>query len=80
MVTCEASGAWEHGHDSKQEESSGRTNNASKGVDERVWVVQQVEHADTKVTKRRSSRCRKLSQGGARSHHGWSARAGQPAL
>jgi hypothetical protein len=55
MVTCEASGAREHGHDSKQEASSGRTNNASKGVDESVWAVQQVEHADTNVTKGRSS-------------------------
>jgi hypothetical protein len=27
---------------------SGRTNNASKGVDERVWAVQLVEHAGTK--------------------------------
>jgi hypothetical protein len=35
--------------------SSGRANNASKGVDERVWAVQLVEHAGTKVTKGRSS-------------------------
>jgi hypothetical protein len=39
MVACEA------------KTSSGRTNNASKGVDERVWVVELVEHAGTKVTK-----------------------------
>jgi hypothetical protein len=37
----------------------------SKGVDERVWVVQLVEHAGTKVRKRRSSRWRKPSQGDA---------------
>jgi hypothetical protein len=30
MVACEASGAREHGHDSKHEASSGRTNNAQK--------------------------------------------------
>jgi hypothetical protein len=45
MVTCEASGAREHGHDSKHEASSGRTNNARKGADESVWAVQLVEHA-----------------------------------
>jgi hypothetical protein len=49
MVTCEASGAREHGHDSKHEASSGRTNNARKGVDESVWTVQLVEHAGKKV-------------------------------
>jgi hypothetical protein len=27
------------------------TNNARKGVDENVWVVQLVEHAGKKVTK-----------------------------
>jgi hypothetical protein len=46
MVACKAR---EHGHDSKAKASSGRTNNASKGVDERVWVVQLVEHAGTNV-------------------------------
>jgi hypothetical protein len=51
MVTCEASGAREHGHDSKHEASSGRTNNARKGVDESVWVVQLVEHTGKKVTE-----------------------------
>jgi hypothetical protein len=40
----------------KAKASSGRTNNASKGVDERVWAVQLVEHAGTKVTKGGSSR------------------------
>jgi hypothetical protein len=49
MVACEASGAREHGHDSKHEASSGRTNNARKGVDERVWTL--VEHAGKKVTE-----------------------------
>jgi hypothetical protein len=48
MVACEASGAREHEHDSKHEASSGRTNNARKGVDESVWVVQLVEHARKK--------------------------------
>jgi hypothetical protein len=51
MVTCEASGAREHGHDPKHKASSGRINNARKGVDESVWVVQLVEHAGKKVTE-----------------------------
>jgi hypothetical protein len=51
MVTYEASGAREHGHDSEHEASSGRTNNARKGVDESVWVVQLVEHAGKKVVE-----------------------------
>jgi hypothetical protein len=45
MVACEASGAREHGHDSKHEASSGRSINARKGLDESVWAVQLVEHA-----------------------------------
>jgi hypothetical protein len=49
MVACEASGAREHGHGSKHEASSGRTNNARKGVYESVWAVQLVEHAGKKV-------------------------------
>jgi hypothetical protein len=48
MVPCEAR---EHGHDSKHEASSGRTNNARKGVDESVWAVQLVEHAGRKVAE-----------------------------
>jgi hypothetical protein len=40
----------EHGHDSKHEASSGRTNNARKKVDESVWAVQLMEHAGKKVT------------------------------
>jgi hypothetical protein len=51
MVTWEASGAREHGHYSKHEVSSGRTNNARKGEDKSIWVVQLVEHADKKVTE-----------------------------
>jgi hypothetical protein len=51
MVACEASGAREHGHDSKHEASSGRTNNARKGVNKNVWAMQLVEHAGKKVTK-----------------------------
>jgi hypothetical protein len=47
MVACEVSGAREHGH----EASSGRTNNARKGVDESVWAVQLVEHAGRKVVE-----------------------------
>jgi hypothetical protein len=77
MVACEAR---EHGHDSKAKASSGRTNNASKGVDERVWVGQLVEHAGTKVTKGRSSRWRKTKPGEARGHPGRSAQAGRPPL
>jgi hypothetical protein len=38
-----------HGHDSKHEASSGRTNNARKGVDESIWAVQLVEHAGNEV-------------------------------
>jgi hypothetical protein len=49
MVACEASGAREHGHDSKHDASSGRTNNVRKGVDKSVWVVQLVEHVGKKV-------------------------------
>jgi hypothetical protein len=62
----------------KAKASSGRTNNASKGVDERVWAVQLVEHAVMKVTNRRSSRWRKAEPGEARSHPGRSAQAGRP--
>jgi hypothetical protein len=51
MVACEASGAREHGHDSKHKASSGRNNNARIRVDESVWAVQLVEHAGKKVTK-----------------------------
>jgi hypothetical protein len=51
MVACKASGAREHGYDSKHEASSGRTNNARKRVDESVWAVQLVEHAGKKVTE-----------------------------
>jgi hypothetical protein len=49
MVTCEASGAREHGHDSKDEASSGRTKMQEKGVDKSVWAVQLVEHASKEV-------------------------------
>jgi hypothetical protein len=51
MVACEASGAREHGHDSRHEASSGRTNDVRKGVDESVWAVQVVEHAGRKVVE-----------------------------
>jgi hypothetical protein len=51
MVACEASGAREHGHDSKHEASSVRTNNARKGVDDSIWAVQLMEHAGKKVTE-----------------------------
>jgi hypothetical protein len=44
MVTCEASGAREHGHDSKHEASSAREQ-------ESVWAVQLVEHVGKKVTE-----------------------------
>jgi hypothetical protein len=55
MVTCEASGTREHGHDSKHEASSRRTNNARKGVDESVWAVQLVEHAGKEVMEEKLS-------------------------
>jgi hypothetical protein len=64
----------------KAKASSGRTNNASKGVDERVWAVQLVEHAGTKVTKWRWSRWRKTKIGRARGTLGRSAQAGRPPL
>jgi hypothetical protein len=35
----EACGAREYGSESKAKTSSGRSNNASKGVDENVWKV-----------------------------------------
>jgi hypothetical protein len=41
----------EQGHDSKHEASSGRTNNAIKGVDESVWAEQLMEHAGRKVVE-----------------------------
>jgi hypothetical protein len=62
----------------KAKTSSGRTNNASKGVDERVWAVQPVEHAVTKVTKWRWVCWKKIEPGRARRHLGRSAQAGRP--
>jgi hypothetical protein len=56
----------------KAKASSGRTNNASKGVDERV-SMQLVEHTGTKVTKGISSHWRKAELGEARGHLGRSA-------
>jgi hypothetical protein len=41
----------EYGHDSKHEASSGRTNNARKGVDKSVWAVQLMEHAGRKAAE-----------------------------
>jgi hypothetical protein len=64
----------------KAKASSGRTNNASKGVDERVWAVQLVEHAGTKVTKWRRSRWRKTELGRARGTPSRSAQASRPPL
>jgi hypothetical protein len=55
MVACEACGAREHGHDPKYKASSGKTNNARKGVDESVWAVQLVEHAGRKVAEEKRS-------------------------
>jgi hypothetical protein len=53
----------EHGHDSKHEASSGRANNAWKGVDESVWAVQLVEHAGKKVTEEKWSCWKKTDPG-----------------
>jgi hypothetical protein len=64
----------------KAKASSGRTNNASKEVDERVWAVQLVEHAGTKVTKGRWSCWKKNRARGARTTPGRSAQAGRPPL
>jgi hypothetical protein len=63
MVTCEAIGAREHGHDSKHEASSGRTNNAIKGVDESVWAVHLVEHAGKEVMNEKWSCWKKVEAG-----------------
>jgi hypothetical protein len=52
----------------KARASSGRTNNASKGVDESVWAVQLVEHAGTKVTKGRWSCWEKEPSQGSQNH------------
>jgi hypothetical protein len=52
----------------KARASSGRTNDASKGVDESVWVVQQVEHVGTKVTKGRWSCWEKEPSQGGQNH------------
>jgi hypothetical protein len=68
MVTCEASGAREHGHDSNHEASGGRTNNARKGVDESVWAVQLVEHAGKEVMEEKSS-CWKKAEAGRSMRH-----------
>jgi hypothetical protein len=63
MVSCEASGAREHGHDPKYEASSGRTNNARKGVDKSVWAVQLVEHVGKEVMEEKLS-CWKKAEAG----------------
>jgi hypothetical protein len=62
----------------KAKTSSGKTNNASKGVDERVWAVHPMEHAGTKVTKWRWVCWKKPVPGRARGHPGRSAQAGLP--
>jgi hypothetical protein len=62
----------------KAKTSSGRTNNTSKVVDERVWVVQLVEHTSTKVTKWRWVCWKKPELRRARGHPGRSAQAGWP--
>jgi hypothetical protein len=49
----------------KAKTSSGRTNNASKGVDERVWAVQLVGHAVTKYQSEDECAGRKPEPGGA---------------
>jgi hypothetical protein len=49
MKIMEACEAQEHGHDSKQRHQV--EGPKCKHVDERVWAVQLVEHAGTKVTK-----------------------------
>jgi hypothetical protein len=63
MVACKASGAREHGRDSKHEASSGRTNNARKWVDESVWAVQLVEHTGRKVAEEKWSCWKKAKAG-----------------
>jgi hypothetical protein len=64
----------------KTKASSGRTNNASRGVDMRVWAVQLVEHASTNVTKWRSSHWGRTELVRAKGTPGWSAQASRPPL
>jgi hypothetical protein len=80
MVACEASGAREHGHDSKQEHQ----------VEGPIMQAKEWTRAFGRCNKwstqaQRSQRGdvhdgRKPSQGGARSHPGRSAQAGRPPL
>jgi hypothetical protein len=53
MVACEASGAREHGHNSKQEHQEEGPIVQAKEWTRAFWAVQLVEHAGTKVTKGR---------------------------
>jgi hypothetical protein len=80
MVTCDASGAREHGHDSKHEASSGTTNNARKGVDESVWVCNSWSTRARRSWRINDRVGRKPMQGGARGTPGRSAQAGRPPL
>jgi hypothetical protein len=50
----------EHGGDSKRT-SSGRSNNASKGVDENVWKVHAVKKQQSALEKNRAKRRREVS-------------------
>jgi hypothetical protein len=76
-------GAWSEGAagvDVLVMSSSGSTNNASKGVDERVWAVQLVEHAVTKHQSEDDCAGRKPEPVGAWRPPSRSAQAGRTTL
>jgi hypothetical protein len=62
----------------KAKTSSGRTNNPSNRVDERVWAVQPMEHAITKHQSEDEYAGRNPEPGGAWRTPGRSAQAGRP--
>jgi hypothetical protein len=66
--------------DLTQRKGIGRTNNASKGVDERVWAVQLVEHVGTKVTKGKSKRGDHHAGGKPSQERHEATQAGRPPL
>jgi hypothetical protein len=77
----EASGAREHGHDSKHEASSGRTNNAKKKEWTRTFGRCNSWSTRARKSWRRNDHAgRKQSPGEARGHPGQLAQAGRPPL
>jgi hypothetical protein len=74
----EACEAREHGSDSKQKQSSGRINHASKRVDESTWAVQPRGARGHNATKEHGVHWRKIEPSGEAGHLGQSAQAGRP--